>query len=132
MPVGRYFRLLSKNRGVDVDEFQPPFKHHIIGGRKEFHAVDILVGRIRVGKMEADISQAGRAQEGIADCMEQNIRVRMTEKPLFKGDGDAADDELPFGHQLMDIMSYTIRICFLRISFNSLNLTCIPQTLGRV
>jgi hypothetical protein len=53
-------------------------------------AMRIFPAWIRIRKMRANITEARRAQERIADCVRQRVSVRVTDRPFFKRDLNAA------------------------------------------
>jgi len=47
---------------------------------------------VSVGKDAADVPQCGGPQEGVHDCVYQNIRVGMAQQAPVEGDFQAAQD----------------------------------------
>jgi hypothetical protein len=61
--------------------------------------------RIGIGKQAADVTQAGRAKQGIGDRVQQHIGVRMTEQPLMVRNLDAAENQFATGRKGMHVES---------------------------
>ena len=66
-------------------------------------AVDAFPARVRVGEMLADVADRQRAEYGVADRMQQRIRVGMSVESALERNGHAAQDELAPFDQRMDI-----------------------------
>ena len=62
---------------------------------------------VGIRKMQADITQSDRSQQGVTNRMHQDIGVRMPQQPFVKGNERTAEDQLAPGHQAMDIVSYS-------------------------
>ena len=52
--------------------------------------VDILVTRIGVGEMLADVAQGGGAETGVTDCVQQYVGVGVAEQAFGVGNFYAA------------------------------------------
>ncbi|MNW10022.1 hypothetical protein D3C71_2071570 [compost metagenome] len=50
---------------------------------QQLQAVCILERRVSIGKMPADIAKPQSPQDGIADCVQQHIRIGVAQQPLF-------------------------------------------------
>src|SRR5690606_38689480 len=70
-------------------------------------AADPLPARIGVREMVSDIAQVGRAKQGIADGMQQHIRIRMAGSSLLGGQFQSAHKKRDSFFQLMDVVSKT-------------------------
>src|SRR3990167_5295317 len=55
--------------------------------------------------MHAKIAKTRRSKQGIADCVEQNIRVGMTEQTFLVGNFNPADDQFASRNQFVDIVA---------------------------
>ncbi len=51
-----------------------------------------MKGRIAVRKIEADIPEGRSPKQGIHNGVQQDIGIRMPEKPFFIGNPDSAKD----------------------------------------
>ena len=70
--------------------------------------------------MLANISQCGSSQKSVHDCMNQHIRVGMSEKTFFIRNRNASQDQIPTLYQLVDVVSLSNSHCclsFISISF---------------
>lgn len=96
-------RRLADERGVNVDHAPTRCPHAIEGLAQQDAAVGARVGRIGVRKEAADVAQPSRTQQRIGERMQQHVGVGMTEQAALEGDGDAADDQRPPGHERMHV-----------------------------
>jgi hypothetical protein len=74
---------------------------------QQYLAVNILIRSIRIGKMHADIAQGKRAQQGIADGVQQHVCIAVTERPFMMGNLYAPQPEIPAFRKLVKIYSET-------------------------
>ena len=98
-------RRLETNGAVDID-YAIPFPAD--QGNRLFEqdlAVDILVCRIGIGEMNANVSQAERPQQGIADGVNKYIRIAVAQRAFRTGNECATQPEWPAFDQLMKIYS---------------------------
>ena len=64
-------------------------------------------GKNNIREMPPDVAQRRRAEQRIADRVQQHIRVRMSEQAFFVRDLHPADDQLAAFHQLMHVVALT-------------------------
>ena len=76
------FRLLGKDRAVDVHDLSVAQTHLAGGLLEENPAGRIFPLRIGIWKKGADIARAKRAQHRVANRVHDNIRVRVAIEPL--------------------------------------------------
>lgn len=88
--VGGYLGFLHTQANVYVAHAIALFRYQFSRFLKKNQTVDAFIGRIRIGKMPADIAQGQRAQQGIANGMHQYIGIRMPVQALFKRHIDTA------------------------------------------
>ena len=68
-------------------------------------AGNVLVCRVRIRKVNADIPQGCSTKKGITEGMEKNISVGMTFEPFCMGDFYATENQFSPLYQSMDIVS---------------------------
>ncbi len=68
-------------------------------------AVGATQAVVRVGKVAPDVAQPCRAQQGIADGVQQHIPVRMSQQAAVEGNLHPADHQLAPGHERMHVES---------------------------
>ena len=100
----RDLRALSIDRRVDIGDLPTGIGEQLPRCPQQFTTIDTTVTRISVRKMTPDIAKPSCAEQRINDCVQQNIGVRMPEKPLLMRDLDPTHNQLPSGNQLMDII----------------------------
>ena len=61
--------------------------------------------RVGVGEKMADVRLAERAEERVADGMQERVGIRMAVEALRVRDLDAAEDEPAPGNQLMNVVT---------------------------
>ena len=66
-------------------------------------AVRILVARVRVGEMHAEVAQRERAKQRIGDRVQQHVGVRVSGETAVVRNGHAADDERTSGGERMHV-----------------------------
>ena len=66
-------------------------------------AVDAGERGVGIREMAADVAQPGRAQQRIADRVQQHVGVGVSGQPQVVGNVDAADDELAAGGEGVDV-----------------------------
>ena len=64
-----------------------------------------FVAGISVGKVFPDVPQGCRAEQGVTDRMEQDVRIGVTFEPQMKGYFHTAENELSVSHQTVDVVS---------------------------
>src|SRR5258708_22640449 len=77
----------------------------LLGVFQKEQAVCALPLRIRIRKMRADISQACRAQQRVAQRMRQHVAVRMPDGTFVKRQLDASDYELASFRQPVQVVA---------------------------
>src|SRR6185503_5975961 len=93
--VRRHARLLREDRRVDVHDPEPRGFHFLSRLPEQHAAVDLAVAGIRMGIVPADVAQRRRAEQRIADRVQQDVGVRMPEQALAVRNDHPADHELP-------------------------------------
>ena len=78
-----------------------------VNGGQQIDAAGILVRRIRIRKMLADITQSRGPQQRITSGVQQHIRIRVSQKPFVKGNRDPTQNKLAARNQPMDIVTQT-------------------------
>src|SRR5579872_6473242 len=100
----RKFRLLGRDRAVDVDDF--PFQtRNLLDHRLE------QLGRIRAGPLGigvriplADIAESGRTQQSVGDRVQQHVRVAVADQAALKLNRYAAKDELSTAREAVGVL----------------------------
>ena len=105
--MGCHLRLLSHNSGIHIADRITFFCQQPAHFLQKLQAVRPLISLISIRKMLADIPQGSCSQQGIRNRMQQHIRIRMSQKPLFKGNIHTANNQLAAFHQLMHIITHT-------------------------
>src|SRR6266567_6306206 len=77
----------------------------LLGVLQKEQAVCALPLRIRIRKMRADISQARRAQQRVAERVRQHVAVRMPDGTFVKRQLDASDDKLASFRQPVQVVT---------------------------
>lgn len=70
-------------------------------------AADVGEPGAAIGKMLAEITEIGGAEQGIADGMAQHISIRVAGEAGFMLDFNAAENQLAAGGERVDIVSET-------------------------
>jgi hypothetical protein len=65
------------------------------------------IGGVRVGKVATDVAEPGRAEQGIAECMDGHVAVRMREQSLVVRDLQAAEHQRASGAETMGVEALT-------------------------
>ncbi len=66
-------------------------------------AVGALPPRIRVGEVHADVAQRQRAEDRVADRVEQDVGIGMPVETAIEGDRHAAQNEPASGDERVDV-----------------------------
>ena len=106
LDVGRELRTLRHDRRIDVADAIALRTNHFRDMLQELHARHAFPAIVTVGKVPAEISERRCAQEGVLDGVQQHIGVRMSQKPIFMWNVDAAHDELAPCHQTVHVVSH--------------------------
>ena len=101
----RHPRGLRNDRRVDVADRVAGGRHFVRHGPQQHAAVGVLVARVAVREMLADVAERGRAEQRVADRVDQNVCIRMALEPLLVRDLHAANDELSPGDQRVHVES---------------------------
>ena len=75
------------------------------GFLEEHRAIGALPFRVGIGEQHADVAQRRRAQQRIAQSMQQGVRIRMAVQAPGVRDLDPAEDQLPALDKLVDIVA---------------------------
>lgn len=87
---GAELRFFGDHHHVDIPYQESASAHHREDAGKQLAAVDALIRRVGIGKMLPDVPESGGPEQGVADGMEQNIRVGMAQEAFRVRDLDAA------------------------------------------
>ena len=90
-----HLRRLRDDGGVEIDDGESREPDFLRDLAKERAAVRVPVLRVRIGKVQPDVPERGRAEQRVAHRVDQHVGVGVPREPLFEGNRDAADDELP-------------------------------------
>ena len=74
---------------------------------QEFPAVCARIVWVGIGKMLPDVAKRRRSEEGVGNGVQQHIRIRVPQQPLFIRYIHAAEDELASLHQSMHVVADT-------------------------
>src|SRR5215469_8026504 len=85
---------LENHDGVYVLDGEMLFIKQLAGVLKEQKAVRALPLGIGVGKMHADIAEAGRSKQRVTERVRHDVAVGMPHRSFVKRNLNAADDEL--------------------------------------
>ena len=88
--MGRHFRRLREDRGIDVRDTQTAVAHHGRNRPQELAAVHAAKTGIVIGKKRTDIAEARRADQRIADRVHEHVGVRMPGQPALVRNLDTA------------------------------------------
>ena len=91
---------LGDDGDIRVGEAIAARAHHSRGAAQQFAAVDILVRRVRIGKVRADIAGRRGAEQGVAERVEHDIAVGMGEQTAFIRNRHAAEHQPRAGVRL--------------------------------
>ena len=92
--VRRHLRRLRDDGGIDVADAPAALLQLLGDAAQQDAAVDAGKRRVGVREMAADVAQPRRAQQRVADRVQQHVGVGMAGEPALVGNVDAADDEL--------------------------------------
>ncbi len=98
-----HFGRLRDDGGIDIHHAIACFRQQPVYLAHQLATVDPLVTWIGIGKMPANITQRSCTQQRIAQGMQQYIRVRMAKQSFFIRNGNAADNKIAPGGQLVNI-----------------------------
>jgi hypothetical protein len=88
-------RGLSDHCRVNIDDLVACRGSEGVNSIQKREATDIAKRLLAGGKLEADVPERARPQDGIRDRVEQHIRVGMPFQAQFKRNLDTAQDESP-------------------------------------
>ena len=72
-------------------------------GLEESDAVGVLPRGVGVGEVLADVARGDRAEQGVHEGVDGDVRVGVAEKAAFVGNDDAAEDEPAVLHKPMRV-----------------------------
>ena len=84
--MGGQFRLFQNNRRIHVADLETLRDGKLPNPFQQDQAGDPPIGGIRVRELPADVALADGAENGVADGMDQDVGIRMAQKPLFVRD----------------------------------------------
>lgn len=93
LDVGPHLGGITDERAIDVAHLPAFLRDHALGFGEQLLAVGVLISRVGVGEVLADVAQAKRTQQGIDDGMGQGVGVRMAQQALFMGNLNAAQHQ---------------------------------------
>ena len=110
--MGRELRALSNYRAVNIPDIVAVLSQNAADLTKKPNAVSAEKTLVIIGKKLANITECGRAEKRIHKSVCQNIRVGVTEQPLFIAYLNAAEDEPSPLDQTVNVIpvSYTHRL----------------------
>ena len=95
------FRLLRGDCRVDIAQFITGFAQQLHGTTKQDFTVDVFVFARMVGEVITDIAHIGRAEQGVADGMDQHVGITVPQQSRAVLDTYAAEPQLtPFGQSM--------------------------------
>ena len=90
-------RRFGYHRGIDVDGLPPSLSHPFGHGLQQAEAGYPPVGLVGVREEDADIAQAQRAEQSVADGVKQHVGVGMSLQSTLVLDLNAAEKQPPPG-----------------------------------
>jgi len=90
---------LGDDRGVDVHDGEPGIVEHRRDAPDEVERVGVPPRLLGVGKVLADVAQAGRPQQRVDDGVGEDVGVRMAVEPEVVVDLDAAEHQPPVRYE---------------------------------
>ena len=114
--VRRELRALGDHRTVNIPDIVAVLSQNAADLTKKPNAVSTEKAVVIIGKELADITERGRAEKRVHNRVRQNIRVGVTEQPLFIAYLNAAEDEPSPLNQPVHVIpvSYTHRLHLFR------------------
>ena len=103
--VRPHLRCLCNDRRINVLDEKSVFRKDFSHALCQLQRIGTFPFRIRIREPLADVSERRRAQKCVHNSMQQNIRIGMSEKPLFIRDFHSADDAFSAFCQLMNVVS---------------------------
>src|SRR3972149_724085 len=100
-------RSLGDEGAVDIRDFPAAFINGFFDFAQQLAAVDVLVLRVGVGEMPADIAKPGGTEAGVTDGMDQYVGVGMAVQSLAVRDFHAAENQIAPGDQRMHVVTMT-------------------------
>ena len=101
--VRRELRRLGDDRRVEVADRQPAAAHEADDVAQQRAAVGALPARIGVGEVRAEVAQRERAQQRVADRVQQHVGVASGRQAALVRNVDAAQDQRPAGDQRVHV-----------------------------
>ena len=98
---------LGDDRTVQIRQPEITLGQGIAHAPQQDTAVYPAVLLVGIGKVATDVSQSGRSQQCIADCMHQHVSVRMGLESLVVINSDATDGDMGTFAESMGIKSMT-------------------------
>ena len=89
--VWAYLGALGADGGVDVGDGVAVVGEEADDVAEEELAVDAGIGGVGVGEVAADVAEGCCSEEGVADGVDEDVGVAMSEEAEFVGDEDAAE-----------------------------------------
>ena len=93
-----HLRRLGEDGGVDVGDRESGVADLRADLAQEAAAVGVLVFRIAVRKMPADVAERGRPEERVAHRVNQDVGVGVPREPFLERNAHSAEDKLPALH----------------------------------
>jgi hypothetical protein len=98
-------RALKDHNGVDMLDGKPPFVKKLANVFEKVKAVRAFPFGIAIREMRANVAEAGRAEERIANGVREDVAIGMPDRPLAEGNYDAADDEIAASGEAMQVVA---------------------------
>ena len=100
-------RRLEDDGHVDVADLEPAVVHQRDDATQQIEAVRVLPPRIGVGKMAADVAEAGGAENRVGQRVADDVGVGVAERAALGRDGHTAQHQRPAGDEAMKIVAGT-------------------------
>src|SRR6202040_2064686 len=82
-------RFFGDDHCIHVRYMEPFFSEEVPDTLQKSKTRDVFPSRSGVRKMWADVAQAGRAEQRVANCVCQRVAVGMPHGPFVKGNFDS-------------------------------------------
>ena len=99
------FWFFGDHGRIDVSDAEGMFDQQFTDALQKAQAGNALPFRVGVREMRADVTEAGRAEQRVANRMGQRVAVGVSHRAQMKLDFDTAQDELAAFGEAMQIVS---------------------------
>jgi hypothetical protein len=94
---------LSNHSRIDIHHTPPFLQEKDYHSIEEPEALDTVIAFVRIRKVRSDIPQPGRAEEGIAQSVSEDIGIGIPEEPFRIRNPHSTEDKRAFRHQTVKI-----------------------------